>query len=332
MSTYREVMAVAKDFSDATKIADRRAASKKLTDLLSKQEVRQRLAAEAGASLFSSSSSTNGGGGGGGAGSGHPTEAARQYALTIMWRNIVRYATLGTAAISTSGRSTSKTPKWKKDDISAFYHIIMYCDESSSNSSSSSDSIFRLSRREVKKVIELCIRLLSDEDALSVDEVETKLLQMLAYIAGSRGYVANLVKEGEIKMIMVEAEKRIKGGHDTKRALAARIFQNLCQTAESLGIQLHTLMASSVKLVAEWCTETYRDTMNNDSTTGRGGHAEMVPLLSGLAAMVRSCPEQAMAPMTRHGRAILKFCKARYRQEPDPTAINVLNEFFLCHL
>jgi hypothetical protein len=288
-------MSLANILAETSKaVTERRAAGKKLMDMLSKPEVRQRLASEAPGSV-----------------------ARREYALKKMWRVVVKSMTLHTLSIANGKK------KWNKDDIPVFYNIIMSCDEPGN------ESIFRLSRDEVKKVIQLCICLLSSEEAVNM--AEPMLLNMLAYIAGSKGYIANLQSHDEIKAIMEVVEKRISHDNEMNRALAAKIFQNLCQTAESLGIQLHPLVHASVKLVAEWCKESYLET-GRAVDVGRRPVAEMNHLISGLAAMIRPCPEQAIAPLTRHGRAILKFAKARYRQEPDPTAINALNEFFLCYL
>lgn len=155
-------------------------------------------------------------------------------------------------------------------------------------------------------------------------------LSMLAYIAGSKGYVSFLKNHNEMQTILEEVEKRVLDMEtpDNIRQKAAEIFFNLTKSNEELGIDMAALLPGSLIMVAEWCTMAFKDAQDNSIRP----FAEITPLLSGITTMLLFNPEQSVHPLSRHGRAIMKLAKSRYRRISDRSQRHVLNQYFLCHL
>lgn len=87
-------------------------------------------------------------------------------------------------------------------------------------------------------------------------------------------------------------------------------------------------MPGSFKLMASWCARIVkRDTLGNRIRQV----SEQSGLLRAICTLMISNPEQAIAPLRRHGRPILSFARRRYANG-DGQQRHVLNEYFLCHM
>ena len=299
-STYKEIMSFATAMREDSTLSKRREAGRRLEQRLTSARVRQQLVVEAGANA--------------------------QQAMAELWRYIVQNVI---ASVQKVAHSKSKLTQ---ADILVGFSIIKCCDipdESVSPEEAMFVGTSRLTRKEMRMVLNFCLELLNDDEALSIAELD--LLDMLAYLAGSRGYMAYLKSQNEMQVILEEVEKRISDESlpHTVRQKAATIFSNLCETTRVLGLEMTFLVAGCVKVVAEWCANFYRNAQNSSDARSC---AEMSPLIGGLTSMLRFNTEQAIAPLSRHGRAILKLTKSRYRRIPDRGQRHLLNQYFLCHL
>jgi len=310
MSTYREICSLSKDMLDESSVTKRRNAALQLQSKLGQLQVRRRLALEATPPAHKRGRMT--------------IQQARHKALSHMWRTVIQNAVLAVQKITTGKRS-----KLTVADIMLPYKLLQYCDmpdEGVDNASLRFPS--KLSRKVTKRVVKYCLDMLDDEEALHVAEVQ--LLEMMAYMCSRREYVAYFRPSKDIQFIMMEVEKRISDEDVSvsyaAMAAAGSVFQNIMTTTTELGIGMHIWMPGCIKLVASWCANMYEQTRNNTRPI-----AELGPLLRGLTALIRSNPEQAIAPLTRHGRAILGFCKNRY-VTADLIDRNALTGYFLCHL
>lgn len=307
MSTYREIRALADELNTA-KVTRRRAAGEKLVQMLSLLEVRQRLVQEA------SRDNRRG---------AVAAAVQQRKALAQMWRYIILNAVV---SVQTIARSASA--KLSSNDIDMPFKLLRCCDIVDDTTYSASYHPSKLSRKEVKLVFNYCYDLLQNETALEL--AEERLLGMMAYLCSRREYVACMRPHQEIHAIVQEIEQRLtpKDPYSVDQSIintAANIWENLLVTTTvELGIDMHLLMPGCIKIVAVWC----KNTMEAERT---GPTGEVAHVFKGLAALVRSDPEQAVAPLARHGRPILGLAKRRYTGG-DTVLRRALEEYFLAHL
>ena len=161
--------------------------------------------------------------------------------------------------------------------------------------------------------------MLQNEAALEVAERE--LLKNMADLCGRREYVAYMRPLVEMHSVLEEVQERLNAENEDEIVLneAGRVWENLLTTAtRELGIGMHLLIPGCVKIVAEYCQ-------------GKMQRTVITPhLLRGLVALLQSDPEQAVAPLTRHGRPILSFCMKGYAQAKTDRPAR--NEYILAHL
>ena len=296
MSIFDEIMSIATEMREESTLSKRREAGRRLEQRLSSARVRQQLVTEGGRN-------------------GH-------HALAEVWRYIV------SNSIAFVEKIAESKSKLTKADILIAFSIVKCCDLPEDSLSSHEAMIhgnFRLSRKEVKAVINFCLRLLNDDEAIGVAELD--LLDMLAFLAGNRGYMAYLRSQNEIQVILVEVEKRIADGSLSQNVQqkAAIIFHDLCTCIGNLGLEMTSLVAGCVKMVSLWCRS---PNLLNDSSS----FALTSPLLAGLTIVLQNNVEQAVAALSRYGRAIFKHAKYRYQSVPDRGQRQVLNQYFICHL
>jgi hypothetical protein len=306
MKVYNEIKALTKELS-STKIRQRRAAGETLQQRLSMTEVRRRLAQEAGA----------------GGSSGSSVAIRRRRALAEMWRAIILQAVL---AVQTIARSNSKLTV---SDILMPFKLLRCCDLPDTTDSDVPPQYepSKLSRRETKKVFSYCYDMLQDETAVELAEVQ--LLEMLAYLCARKEYVANMRPHLEIHAVVQEVELRLIAEDENSVPpevvlVAGQIFENILKTTNQLRVGMHLLMPGCVKIVAAWCV----NNLNRDRVRPTG---ELPHIMRGLSILLKSDAEQAIAPLTRHGRPILSFAKRRYATV-DESHRGALNEYFLSHL
>ena len=289
MSTYLEIRRLSSQLS-STKVTERRSAGERLQSMLSLLEVRQKLKREAKG--------------------GHR-------GLAEMWRYIILNAIVSVQSLANSKK------KIQPSDINLPFKLIKSCDTPDEKGAPFEPS--KLSRKEAKLVFTYCYEMLQDECILEMEEVG--LLDFMAYICKGRTYVAYMRPHQEMIAIVKEVEKRLLPEDESAelsseiKDMAASIWENLLVTCtRELGIGLHLLMPWCIRFVALWC-------QRNRSNTG--SYKLIKHLYRGLAALIESDLEQAVVPLSRHGRSILSFAKRQYAFIQAQPA---LDEYFLAHL
>eukprot|EP00522_Entomoneis_paludosa_P010780 CAMPEP_0172458802 /NCGR_PEP_ID=MMETSP1065-20121228/29439_1 /TAXON_ID=265537 /ORGANISM="Amphiprora paludosa, Strain CCMP125" /LENGTH=137 /DNA_ID=CAMNT_0013213217 /DNA_START=11 /DNA_END=421 /DNA_ORIENTATION=- len=132
---YNEIKLYARSMHDESTITKRREAARRLEQRLTSARVRQTLAMEAG-------------------------DNARQ-AMAEMWRFVIHNVILAT------DKAAKSRSKLNQQDLLVCFSIIKCCDipdESLSTEEAKLRGTFRLSRKEVRLVLNFCLSLLEDED------------------------------------------------------------------------------------------------------------------------------------------------------------------------
>jgi hypothetical protein len=309
---YNEIRALRTQLDEAAAVKKSRAASERLLVMLSDPDVRRRLAAEATPDNLPP---------------GRSLTAIRRVALSEMWRALIQSAVTSVHLIARRGKS-----KLTNQDVRFPFKLLELCDKP--------DEVFdeatcKLGREQTKLLCSYCMTMLDDEQTLLIDGAEKTLLTMLAYICSRREFVAYFRPEQHISAILEEVEKRLitSDGEDESSfppeivKIAAKVFGNLLATCQDLGIGLHLILPGTIKLVATWCQQNEEE---------RSFLEETVYLLSGASILLRSDPDLAIAPLSRHGRPILKLVKRSLGnldlQKASKPYVAALTEYLLRYL
>jgi hypothetical protein len=311
MATFSALSQLANEMLDDPKASKRREAAERLSTRLSDPQARQRLA----------------------------TEAPSFKALQEFWRFIVQNAILAVQ------KTDSSKAKVNANDIQMAFTLIklseltnpdeVYTKASKLPPVPAHLAVFRdtflLGKKQIRLVFNFCLETLEKDREIASSE--NQALQMIASMVSQKGYIASFRSESEMQLLLEEVEKRILPSRDgdmqhTVQVSAAQIFGNMLRTATvELRMDLPRLMAGSVKLVAVWCAKTVERADSRIST-----QAILMPLLEGIACLMRINPEQACEPIKRHGKPILKLAKIVYRQTVDRQYRDILHDYFLAHL
>lgn len=288
----------------STKVQERRLVAEQLQQKLAMAEVRAILAKEAAE------------------GNDIESRVKRRKALAELWRYIIR------AAVLSMQKMVSTKIRLREIDIIMPFKLIRCCDMPYEAEDDVPGLLpYRpslLSRSETKLVFNYCYDMLQDDIALEL--AEHQLLDNLAYLCARKEYVANMRAGKEMNAIVQEVEIRILGDDPPPfkvRIAAGKIFENLIDTACSLGIGMHLLFSGCVKMVSEWCSK--------HSKVG-GIQPEMNSMMKGLATLLRSDLHQAVTPLTRHGRRILSFARKAHMSTSSSDSRRALNEYIYLHL
>lgn len=325
--TYNELLSLARNMQDQSTLTARRTATKKLWDKLSNPQTRTRIA----------------------------TEAPSFQALQAFWDLIV------SSTILSAQKIDQKTKQGlSQDDLAMAFGLLSLAGDSRHAEEVYTIAAkrpamppqfgklyrdpFLLSSKHARMALNFCLELLDDERAC--DKAESQILRMVAGMVSQTGYVSSFRSESEIQVILEEMEKRIiivsasgeNDGRDDRiphavQVSAAEIFRNLMRTATvELAMDLPVLVASSIKMVAVWCSKAVSEAADNDMRLSTQN--VFLPLLDGISCLLHRNPEQACEPLKRHGRVILKFAKKTYRSSPQQDRYygEILHDYFLAHL
>lgn len=310
--TYNDLMTLARQIQEQSTLTARRNAIKSLYQKLSKPQTRHRVA----------------------------VEAPSFRALQAFWEFIIHSAILGAQKIDQKTKQGLTL-----DDMETTFGLIQLADSRYSAEVYSVASKrpalpkefsrfrdpFLLGSKQVRQVLNFCLELLDDEQACQ--KAENQILRMVAGMVAQTGYVSSFRSESEMQVILEEVERRIipSASEEIPHAIqvsAAEIFRNLLRTATvELGMDLPMLVASSIKMVAVWCTKIITESELRLST-----QSIFLPLLDGISCLIHINPEQAYEPIKRHGKVILKFAKKAYRQSLDKYHRETLHDYFSAHL
>jgi len=290
-------------------ITKMRAAGEQLASLLGEERVRRRLAQEATPDDLAEGESVN---------------AIRRRALAQIWRLVISSAIASVEKIVESGKKLTVTDvklPWKLLHLSFFSGELFDKDTRA------------LSKKEYKSLYEYCLNLLYNDKVLEIDEVEKVLLEMLASICSYREFVVYFRPDQQVLAVLEEVEKRLILDDDEDELMVnketaeicADIFNNLMSTLFDLGIGLHLILPSTIKMVATWCHQ-------KSGPEERDDEKEMSSMISGAAILLRSCPDLAIEPLTRYGRKILTFVRKRMNRQQTSMINSALMEYVLRHL
>jgi hypothetical protein len=310
MSTYREICALAKELLDGSTVTKRRKAGEELSAKLCRPDVRHRLALEA-TPLESNL----------------PRES-RHKALSEMWRLIMGNAL---SAIQKIGRKH----KLVKSDIFLLRKLLESCSDVYRDEEELSSNIFLppdpyLPRKQIRSIFKYCMELL-DNDAV-LDVAEEEVLMCLMHICSRPEFVNQMKPFPDMMMVLEEVEQRILPSNDDTEyqvsanciTLAATLFYKLLKTATDESIGLHLMFPGCIHMVARWCAIVIKIASSGSQPVG-------TLLLAGLVCLIMSNPEHAIQPLTRHGRAILKYVKKEYSITIQH-AQTVMNDYLTSHM
>jgi hypothetical protein len=313
MSTYRKIRSIAKQLLEEKSVKERRLAGKELETLLENHGNRCKLASEATPPAHKRGRVS--------------INVAQRNALAEVWRFVIQNALL---ASRKTVLATTKKVKVTADDVNLPWKLLRLCSKVDEEFGSP-PNVPTLSRNETKLLTKYCLAMLENDDALRLAEVN--LLEMLDHICSRREFVAYFKPQSEIRDILQEVERRINSPIDdlsvgpAASMTASKIFKNLMYTASDLGVGMHLVLPGCVKMVAEWCA--------SHSATDISvaiNKVELPFLLSGIACLLRSEPEQSVAPLTRHGRPFMRLAMRYYRACPQGERQGPLMEYFSSHL
>lgn len=284
-----------------------RAAGDQLMQLLGDEKVRSRLALEATPDDLEPGEQS--------------VKAIQRRALAQIWRLVVTSAITSVEKIVESGK------KLTDNDIFLPHKLLrlsLYTDELFDKDTRT------LSKKEYKSLYEYCLNLLYNDKVLEIDGVEKILLQMLAEICSYREFVVYFRPDQQVLAVLEEVEKRLIMDGDEPMVdkeiaiICANIFKNLMKTLFELGIGLHLILSSTIKMVATWCHQKKRDEDEDEN--------EFPPIISGAAILLRSCPDLAIEPLARYGRSIFIFVRRRMTRQQAAKIDSSLMEYVLRHL
>jgi hypothetical protein len=313
MSTYQKIRSLGKQLLEEKAVKERRLAGAELETLLGSANNRRKLASEVTPPAHKRGRVS--------------INVAQRNALAEVWRFVIQNALL--ASRKTVFAKTKKA-KVTVDDVNLPWKLLRLCGKVEEDFGSP-PNVPTLSRNETKLLTKYCLDMLEDEDALRV--AEGNLLEMLDHICSRREFVAYFKPQSEIRNILQEVESRINSPVDefsaakTASLTASKIFKNLMYTASDLGMGMHLVLPGCVKMVAEWCAS--HSTVDISSAVNK---PELPFLLSGIACLLRSEPEQSVAPLTRHGRLFMRLAMRCYRATPKVDKHGPFMEYFSSHL
>jgi hypothetical protein len=313
MSTYQKIRSLAKQLLEEKAVKERRLAGAELEKLLGSANNRRKLASEVTPPAHKRGRVS--------------INVAQRNALAEVWRFIIQNALLASRKIVFA---TTKKVKVTADDVNLPWKLLRLCSKVEDDFGSP-PNVPTLSRNETKLLTKYCLDMLEDDDALRLAEVN--LLEMLDHICSRREFVAYFKPQSEIRNILQEVESRINSPIDEFSVahaailIASKIFKNLMYTASDLGVGMHLVLPGCVKMVAEWCAS--HSTVDISTAINK---PELPFLLSGIACLLRSEPEQSVAPLTRHGRLFMRLAMRCYRANPKGEKHGPLMEYFSSHL
>jgi hypothetical protein len=324
--TYDKIRSLATQLQQDAKITVRRDVGKSLFQLLSKDEVRQRLAEEATQNARANQGDLS-------------VAASRCHALAQLWKVILCGAITFAESI---GHSKSKA-KLNEEDINLPYNLLIQCDKPDEAFDSVGLGIEKLSKSTVRKLLIYCLKMLADENAVILAEL--KLLEMLHHLCSRVYHVGQFKLETDLPNVFDELSLRLEtpssstedsnsSSNNNKHThshgivcAAAKALDGLLVSCKSLGIQVHNsgLLQETIHLVSSWCRRQIKADKVNPSS-------DIVPYLFNAVATALEChPEHAIGPMKRDGRNILSYARRCY---PNARSVQKtsLSNYLLAHM
>eukprot|EP00980_Cylindrotheca_fusiformis_P018824 scaffold6276_cov138-Cylindrotheca_fusiformis.AAC.11 len=267
------------------KVTDRRKHGQQLLELLTKKEIRRKIALEAAPDH---------------AGPDDPSVCATQcHAISQLW-TVTLVAAIGSVQSFQTGKA-----KISAADVQLPYKLLIACDEPDEVFDDTGLAIPKLSKKTVRAVLNYCLNMLNDDKAVELCEVD--LLSMLKHMCSRPEYVGFFTKKF-FTSILGEISERlgIEVEEDKPHIFlqAAEALDSLFRTCRTLGIQMNSFTTGVLEIVAEWC----KNSLHRESVriTAIGYFYNTA------ASILFSHPDTSIGPMKRCGRPILSYCKRCY--------------------
>lgn len=289
----------------------RRASLTSLLGLLGDKHIRRRIAKEA---IPERGSTPN-------------PSAVRHRALSEMWKYIIQSLLKYVEDVV----NRKKSSKLKSDDIEMATRIISVAVEQDDGIDAESREYLpqRIFRKESKMILNLCLELLADDEALAVAEYAS--LGLLNKICKRREIVCHMSPVPDMDKILGEIEGRLLSDPDEDPAshlhgqIASEALQALLKNASALGIGLHLLVPGTIKMVFRWLKRQWREKRIETAV-------EFLPIVDSLQILIRHHPHQAVRPLVRHGEIILGLVKKKFLALTSNLDRRVFVDFFHSYL
>ena len=284
-------------------ITKRRETGKKLLDILSKERNRTRIVEQ----IVEQSVKK-----------GYSLAKARKQAHQLAWGPIIRSAFY---SANTLLSKTSKRTSFDPADVKLPLKILHYSDMSSEGTRVTVECTSKLGSREVHEILEFCFNMLEDDDVRKL--AETELMNTLVYLCERVDYVASFSPHDEVLKILSTAEAVLTVDEGDNATAAARLFGSILESCVELGMGLFVVVNKSVRLVARWCSAHMEEADRNPR--------ELAYLFRGITAILRYHPEQAIKPLIRCGRVLLKFARRSYTKATTPNR-HAIHGYIIAHM
>ena len=311
--TYDRIRRLADQLRQETKLKERRSLGEQLLQLLSKDDIRKKLAIEAMPERARPDD--------------YSLAAQRCHALAQLW-TLVIHGAISVAQTTGTGKGKGKRTL---ADVTLPKRLLMCCDKPDEAFDNDGLEIPKLSKKTVRNILNYCLNMLADESVLEMDECEKELLDMLNLICQNEKYVGFFKYHADFSNIMNELSQRINIDMEKENPrvfnLAAKTLDGLFRSCRRMGIQMHIFLRDSMGMMGEWC----RGHIRGHASTSQSSSNDLPLLYNAMASLLYAHPEHAIGPMKRYGRSLLSYCKRCY---PSATLANkdALNNYLLAHL
>ena len=307
--TYDRIRNLATQLRRETRVTKRREIGEELVRLLSKDDVRRKLATEATPEAV---------------GPDEPSMAAsRCHTLSQLWVLVIHGAISVAESISQGKGRVKRTLQ----DLTLPWKLLVCCDKRDEAFESEGLGIPKLSRKTIRSVLQYCLNMLADDEAVELAEIE--LLDMLNHMCSRADYVGFFKFHSDFSNILSELSHRLSPEDEAKNEdayfRAAKVFDSLFKTCRELGIQMNLFIADSMAIIHKWCKGHIRGgTMKPTSPI-------IYHFYNTMASILYANPEESIGSMKQYGRAILRVCKRCY-SAATPVNKDALNNYLLAHL
>lgn len=299
---YDEIRALSNELSTGqSKVTKRRATGARLLELLSKEKNRNKLNEKATTLALQR---------------GYSHAKARRWAVSVVWTPIITSAFNSAQQLARDGKC-----KLTADDVKLPLRLLHFSDKSTDGHQIKLESTCKLEEKNVRRILQFCFEMLEDDTARELAELE--LMSTLIFLCERVDYVSFL-RPVDVLAILSLVESCLSDEQEGDiEVAAARMFGAVLESCYELGIGLHLLVSRSVQVVARWC--------KNHIESVTASPPEQAHLFRGLTALLRFDPDQAIKPLTRYGRIILRWAKRSY-QGANASTRHAVHGYLIAHL
>lgn len=304
--TYAKIWELATKLHKETKAPERRKLGVELHSLLTKSEIRKKLISDctpekAGPDDLS-------------------IPAMRRQRLSQLWSMAILAAV---TSVSNHRSTKGKKAKLQAADVELPQKLLTASEVPDGVFESDNLAIPKLAKKDVNRLLNYCLNMLEDEEALNLSEV--KLLDMLRQLCAKEEYVAYFSKSKYTK-VFGEIHERLTSECEMENPAifktSAQILEALFRSCQKIGRQMDEYVSGALQIIAVWCKNTNRSKISG----------ALVDLYNTVATILFTHPDHSIGPLKRFGRPILSYCKKCYGLSNDRTQKDALHNFILSML